>query len=527
MKIKNYKQIIAAFIVISSLLLGQGVLAATVFLSPSSSSYFQNKSFSVTVYVSSDKQSLNAVSGNLTFPNDKLEVVSVSKSGSIFNFWVQEPSFSNASGKISFEGVVLNPGFQGNSGKLISINFKTKKSGSAKVAFSAASVLANDGKGTNILSGTGGATFSIKEVVEEEKPETVTEPKKDTKPVTEPEVKPSSLAAPVIISDSHPDSNSWYSTTTAVFNWRLPSGVKAVSLLVSDNAQSQPAVEYEPAISSKEIKDLDDGTWYLHASFKYDKGVSAVTHFPIKIDTVSPENLAVSPIAATEENKDTLQFLLSAEDKLSGLAYYEISFDEQSPMRWGLEQGNVITAPALSAGKHQVKIKAYDLAGNSAEVAYEFEIASAGVPLINQYPSTLSSEESFTLAGRSLPDSQVQLNLRRAGGEELVYIVPTDKAGGFNFKLERLAVGQYSFYAKSLSIEGASPVTEIYNFSVESVPDYSSAYLIALIISLLANAILAALLWRARRQKTSLRRSLKNVYQSTKPKVVRRRIVKK
>ncbi len=463
MKLKNYKKITAAVLVIASLLFGQGAWAATVFLSPSSSSYFQNKTFSVTVYVSSDKQSLNAVSGNLTFPNDKLEVVSVSKSGSIFNFWVQEPSFSNANGKISFEGVVLNPGFQGNSGRLVSVNFKTKSSGSAKVAFSAASVLANDGKGTNILSGTSGATFSI----------------------------------------------------------------KAVSLLISDNAQSQPAVEYDPPISSKEIKDLDDGIWYLHAAFKYDNGVSAISRVPVKVDTVSPENIAIAPIAASEDNKESVQFLLSAEDKLSGISYYELSFDNQSAFRWDITQGNIVAAPSLSSGQHELKVKAFDLAGNYSEAVHIFEIKSAGVPIIDKYPFTLSTDDSFAFAGYALWKTQVQINLRRVGGDELVYIVATDKIGSFNFKLERLAAGQYSFYAQSLSAAGVSPVTEIYYFEVKAVPNHPLAYLLALIFSILLNCAFAIWIYRQCRQKGKFKRGIKTVYQSAQTRAARRRIVKK
>lgn len=94
---------------------------------------------------------MNAVSANLSFPADKLSVVSVSKSPSIITLWAQEPSFSNSAGTVSLEGVVPNPGFSG-SGRVATVVFRVKASGSATVALSQASVLANDGRGTNILT---------------------------------------------------------------------------------------------------------------------------------------------------------------------------------------------------------------------------------------------------------------------------------------------------------------------------------------------------------------------------------------
>jgi hypothetical protein len=89
------------------------VEAAYLSVSPASGSYSVGDSFSVSVLVSSSDQAVNAVSGSLIFPADKLQVVSISKTGSVVNFWVQEPAYSNSAGTLDFEGVILNPGFTG------------------------------------------------------------------------------------------------------------------------------------------------------------------------------------------------------------------------------------------------------------------------------------------------------------------------------------------------------------------------------------------------------------------------------
>ncbi len=489
-KIKIGRALFFALTIFIGLSLAPKVEAASLSLSPSSSSYFQNKQFVVTVYVNSDQQSLNAVAGTISFPQDKLEVVSVSKSGTIFNFWVQEPSFSNASGKVSFEGVVLNPGFKGSGGKLISISFKAKAPGDAKLSFSSASILANDGKGTNILTGTGAASFSIKKIVETEENDSniVKEAENLLLPVKATTEKDNFLA-PAIRSSSHPDNSAWYSTATAVFHWDIPKDAKSLLLLLSAEANSSPAVNYSPPIGDKVIKDLEDGVWYLHASFKYDKGISAVTHFPVRIDTAPPENLSIAPITPKDSNQknEALQFLLAAEDKLSGLDYYEIAFDQQTPFRWNLDQGNIIDVPALAGGEHEVYLTAVDKAGNRSSVKQTFSVKSANTPLINHYPSDLSSEEAFVLSGQALPSSLVQINLSRAGGLQYVYIVPTNESGHFIFILERMIPGSYQFNVQSLDENGLTPATTNFRFSVQTPVNYWPWSLLILIISLSIN----------------------------------------
>ncbi len=134
-------------------------MAATEYLSPAAGDY--DRAFVVTVYASTDR-ALNAVSGTLDYPAGLMRVSSISKSGSIVNLWPVEPSFSNATGTISFEGVVLNPGYLGSSGKVLSIVFVPIKEGSAVVTFKGANVLANDGNGTSILTGTGSGSYALK-----------------------------------------------------------------------------------------------------------------------------------------------------------------------------------------------------------------------------------------------------------------------------------------------------------------------------------------------------------------------------
>lgn len=146
------------------------VSAATLSLSPASGSYSTGDTIPVQIVVSSPNEPVNAVSGVLTFPVDKFQIVSLSKSSSVVNFWPTEPTFSNSSGKVNFEGVILSPTFQANRGVVLTLNLKAKSVGNASLAFPSASILANDGQGTDVTKGLSGATYFISLAKVEPKP---------------------------------------------------------------------------------------------------------------------------------------------------------------------------------------------------------------------------------------------------------------------------------------------------------------------------------------------------------------------
>lgn len=169
-KIKKHKHKILLGIGLSAFI-GFGVLGissinqseapgASLAILPAVYDFSLNQTFSVNVVVSAEVP-INAVEAKLVFEPDKLEVVEVSEEGSIMLLWVEEPNFSNASGTIGFAGGLYG-GFTGQDGKVISAIFKTKKAGVAKINFEEAKVLAHDGKGTDILRKTAGATYLIK-----------------------------------------------------------------------------------------------------------------------------------------------------------------------------------------------------------------------------------------------------------------------------------------------------------------------------------------------------------------------------
>lgn len=136
--------------------------AASLELWPEQQSVKAGDLISVRVLVSSDK-AFNAIDGTISFSPGLLSVVSISKFNSVVSLWVQDPTYSNQDGTISFSGGIPNPGYVGSERRVVTIEFRAKKAGTAAVSFASASVLANDGSGTNILTDTKQATFTIGE----------------------------------------------------------------------------------------------------------------------------------------------------------------------------------------------------------------------------------------------------------------------------------------------------------------------------------------------------------------------------
>lgn len=150
------------------------IYAATLSLLPSPATVSVGNIVSVKVFVNTVSKSINNAEATIQFPVDMLDVLSITKGSSIFTLWVEEPNFSNTTGKITFNGGVPNPGYNGQSGYIATITFKAKKQGTASVIFSDGAVRENDGLGTDVLTSKNSGIIQIsaqKEIEVIKKPE--------------------------------------------------------------------------------------------------------------------------------------------------------------------------------------------------------------------------------------------------------------------------------------------------------------------------------------------------------------------
>ncbi|KKT91135.1 MAG: hypothetical protein UW93_C0012G0001, partial [Parcubacteria group bacterium GW2011_GWC1_45_13] len=146
-------------------------LGASLYISPLTENPRALSNFTVTIKADSLGEPVNAVRGVLTFPRDRLEIIGISKIGSILNLWVEEPRFSNVDGTLKFQGGVPNPGFMGSGGTVLHVIFRAKSAGATSLIWKEGEVLANDGKGTNILTGLQNLDFFVDEAFAAQAPE--------------------------------------------------------------------------------------------------------------------------------------------------------------------------------------------------------------------------------------------------------------------------------------------------------------------------------------------------------------------
>lgn len=500
---------LALFLFSVGLALPGAAKAASLYFSPSSASYTVGQTFSLGVYVTSADQAMNAASGVISFPTDKLEITSLSKSGSIFSLWVQELSFSNSVGTINFEGIVLNPGFTGSAGKVITLNFKTKAVGSATVNFNSGSVLANDGKGTNILSSLGKATFNINvPVTGPTAPETTTPPETPGVPF-----------APVISSPTHPSPTDWYANRTAKFTWPVPESVTAVKLLYDKYPDSRPQVLYTPAIAEKEITDLEDGIYYFHAQFKNKYGWGAIAHFRFQIDTQPPEPFTIKNIDGKETENPRPTVLFDTTDALSGIDYYKIKIGEGSffDVAGDIVKSNPYTLPPQAPGKRSIIVQAFDRAGNDTIATEEFTIKPLKAPVLTDYPTELQPGQVLMVKGSSqYPESQITLWLQKEKDEVKSQSVKTEKNGDFAFIWqEKLDHGIYKMWTELTDQRGAkSEPSQTLTFVVQPPPLIKIGSLainyLSVIIPLIALVVLLGLLlWYSWYRFTKIKKKVK------------------
>lgn len=156
--------IVTSFTFIAGSLLplaGRATAGVTLQFVPSSLTVRQGSEFSVQLVLvaPTSADAFNAAEATLNFPASKLEVVSLSKTGSVFGLWPEEPSFSNINGTIRFAGG-RSSGASGTKPAL-TVRFKAKAAGDAPVTFGTSSTLAHDGRGTNILAHLVSGNFAV------------------------------------------------------------------------------------------------------------------------------------------------------------------------------------------------------------------------------------------------------------------------------------------------------------------------------------------------------------------------------
>ncbi len=139
--------ILGTLICVLCMMLASPVFAAQVsFLTPATT-VNMGQEFEVAVRVDTGGDSINAISGTITFPSGTMQLEEIHTADSIVSLWVTQPHI--ASDGIVFAGVIPG-GFNGKDGSVLTLVFRAINAGNADVTLASTQVLRNDGKGSGV-----------------------------------------------------------------------------------------------------------------------------------------------------------------------------------------------------------------------------------------------------------------------------------------------------------------------------------------------------------------------------------------
>lgn len=338
---------IFAFIAVSSIQAAGGSL----YLAPARGSFLVGSTFSISIFVDTKGNEINAIQVDLKFPADILQVATPTAGESFITEWLTPPTYSNVGGFINFKGGIQE-GIVTSAGLVSTVTFRVKSSGLAKIEFlDSSKILLNDGKGTSIISTNIDGNYELL--------------------VPPPE-------GPEVSSFTHPDSDVWYQDQSPAFSWEKKEGVTDFSYSFSESPQEIPDIVSEGYGTLVSYNNVSDGIWYFHIRSKENGVWGRASHFGVKIDRSSPEEFELRIDSPTG-----FVFFIT-KDLHSGIAHYEISVLDVSktpiPAPFFIEANSPYKIPEITPGKYSIIVRVFDRAGNWQESKISFSILS---PLIS------------------------------------------------------------------------------------------------------------------------------------------------
>ncbi len=317
---------------------------ATISVSPHTSSFLENSTFEVPIFINSHGDSINAIELHVNFDAKKLNIIKPSSGKSVITLWAEPPSYSNVNGTVKIVGTIPN-GIITDNGLITTITFKAIAPGETVVAVSNGSrVLANDGYGTEVALNVDRGTYSI-----------LYKPPEDIK----------------VFSETHPFTDKWYNNNNPVLSWEKAANVSDFSYVLDNKPNTIPDNTAESNETGISYQNLPDGISYFHIKGHKKNTWGGTTHFPVRIDTkppaaFTPTSELITAASETSGNKVLLSFFTT--DNMSGIDHYEVGLidkttsAESSPIL--VQAESPFQLPTLLKSEARVMVRAFDQAGN-------------------------------------------------------------------------------------------------------------------------------------------------------------------
>ncbi|MEX2052615.1 MAG: hypothetical protein WD898_00095 [Candidatus Paceibacterota bacterium] len=483
------------------------VYAADFNITPAGGTIEAGREVIVNLKIDSAGESINAAQAKIRFSPAILEIKEISRDGSIFNFWLNEPVFSNEEGSLEFIGGTPN-GVSGTSLQVIRITFLTKGEGAGTIDFVDATIASADETGSSVLEEAKGASFKV--IV----PGPAAIPLPEVAVAVPPPVQITRTSAPAIslpvepeVSVSlYPQPDRWYSFK-APFNVQLniTPDISGVSTALNRNPNFEAPRVSEGLFDSKTFPAIeDDGVYYLHFRFQNNRGWGSTSHYRIAVDTQPPLPFSVDVITGKLSDNPSPQLSFRTGDALSGIERYVITFNNEGQI---LTENAEYTTPPHPPGKYQIRVKAIDNAGNGIEGQAQIEILPIDPPVVTFVTDKVvrDTEDSIlTVRGTSLPDASVVILIEDKNDLLVVQNeVKANSVGQWLFQFDRvLQSGDYFLTAQTKDSRGAlSLPTDSRKVTVKNKPlialfGFDVMTLDLLVLSVVLGAAIAGYFWR-------------------------------
>ncbi|MCL5733593.1 MAG: cohesin domain-containing protein [Patescibacteria group bacterium] len=490
-KINNFcqKNILISVVFAFLVLLPNASRAATLYFAPDTVSSAIGGDFRVDVKIDSQGASVNAAQAVVQFPSNVLKLLDVDKSSSVFNFWLDGPTISNASGTLAFTAGTTQ-GVSGGALEVISLHFQTLGSGTAQISISNGAITAADGSGTNVLSTVKNASVGIATNIVA--PPAAQIPQQVTRPAS---VATKLPVAPAVSVALYPDQTAWYSQIGDVIAlWNLPSDVTQVSARLTQGPESNIGAPEKVLVNGKDFGVLSEGIHYIRVQFKNNIGWGPATYYKISLDTTAPLPFKIK-INATSSQNPSPGISFKTSDSLSGVSGYLIFVDGKQLLE---TTSTSLTLPPQSLGTHQLTVRAVDFAGNGIEDSLQFNILPLETPTISFYSRSVISGETIFVSGQGGPMDYFESHLVNGNNQELdVEKVQADALGNWAIKIDKIlpegnyylsiietnSAGASSYPTKSVEITvGSKPLFSIGGIAVTQFWFFTGLILILLLI---------------------------------------------
>ena len=459
--------------------------AATLRLLPSARTFTIGQEFTVDLLLDTDNASINTTEAAVNFPNGIVEFVSASRTGSIFSFWLEEPTISSQKDSVSFIGGTPR-GVAGDALKILSLTFKTTGVGAADISLSNASVSAADGKGSNVLSKIVGTNVMVRSAVAMPEPLSASatdasvesEIQSESKIISPrddgPESQPVERPQPVVRSPAfvgrlpekpalhvplYPDESRWYNRIgEAIVLWDLTPDVSHVAVKLALSPEDNRGATEAELFTGKSFGMLKEGIWFVTVHARNNVGWSEASQRRIHLDTTPPLpfNIEIDTVASDNPVR-TIKF--ETQDSLSGVSRASIAVDGDDPIVLPVANAADMTIrlPLQPAGEHTVVARVFDAAGNSVEDDLAFEVLPLPMPSFSFFMPVVSQEEFIFASGKSIPGGLVTVRVRDANDQQVaVEEAVSDAAGDWSVSIKPpLATGKYELFAQATDERGA------------------------------------------------------------------------